>query len=402
MTPGRNILLIGNYPPPFGGVPLHIELLSGYLAARGWGVHVLSGGVTGTERIGDVTIHKPSYARKALAAARQGFNRDFTNWPDGKGFAAEQGAMMRRYRMFADVGSEIVRREKIDLIASYNLLSYAPVGAWLSERFALPHAITIFGEVFKFPELTRHTGFFRAVTERAQKLLSCSEHCGRSLAKLGVDRPVEAVTFGIDLTRFHPGERPVDVQQRLGLSDAPIILFVGRLTREMGLDSFIAAAEHIRAERPDTQFLIVGQDGDFAEEAERRAADWAGNMVVVRNAPYNELPLYYRLADVLLVPTRGDRTCSSLAGMEAMATNVAVAAFAIGGVPEIVENERTGLLTAPDDSAALAQATLRLLGDNGLRDRLAQSGFEQAQSRLGEQHMNAAMETHFLDLLDRR
>ena len=308
--------------------------------------------------------------------------------------------MARRYRIFADVGSEIIRRNGIDLIASYNLLSYGPIGAWLSERFGLPHVITIFGEIFKFPEMTRHRGFFRAAGERAHKLLSCSEHCGRSLTRLGVDRKVDAVTFGIDLKRFRPGEKPVDIRNRLGLSAAPVVLFVGRLTREMGLDSFIAAAVIIHAARPDTQFLIVGQEGDFAGEAEIRAANWPGKMIVVRNAPYDELPFYYRLADVLLVPTRGDRTCSSLAGMEAMATRVAVAAFAIGGVPEIVADGQTGLLVPPEDAAALGQATLRLLDDDLLRERLATSGFAQAQARLGEQHMNAAMEAHFLNLLD--
>lgn len=402
MTQGRSILFIGNYPPPFGGVPLHIELLSAYLAARGWSCHILSGGVTGTERVGEVTVHKPTYVRKAGGMARQAFNRDFIQWPDGASFAAEQKAMARRYRIFADVGSEIVRRERIDLIASYNLLTYGPIGAWLSERFAVPHVLTIFGEIFKFPEMTRHAGFFRAAAERAHKILSCSEHCGRSLGQIGTDRSAEAVTFGIDLSRFHPGERPNDLARRLGLSDAAIVLFVGRLTQEMGLDSFIAAAEAIATERPDTQFLIVGQEGDHAEEAERRAANWPGRMVVVRNAPYDELPLYYRLADVLLVPTRGDRTCSSLAGMEAMATKVAVAAFAIGGVPEIVADGQTGLLVTPDDSRALAQATLRLLGDTPLRQRLAQAGYDQAQARLGDHHMNAAMESHFLDVLGSR
>ena len=51
---GRSVLLIGNYPPPYGGVPLHVERLSAHLAARGWSCHVLSGGREGTRRIGDV------------------------------------------------------------------------------------------------------------------------------------------------------------------------------------------------------------------------------------------------------------------------------------------------------------------------------------------------------------
>lgn len=401
MTVRRNLLLIGNYPPPYGGVPLHIERLSGWLADRGWNCHVLSGGRSGTERIGGVTVHKPGYLRKSVAVARQAFNDDFERRPDGRGYAADHAAMVRRYRIFADVGSTIVRRENIALVASYNLLTYAPIGAWLARTFDLPHVITNFGEVFKFAEMTRHQAFFRSVADDADRLLSCSKHCGRSLALLGVDRPVEAVTYGIDLTRFRPDLDASALRTRFALSDAPIVLFVGRLCREMGLDTFLAAARVIAEKRPDAQFLIVGQDGDFATEAQRQAADWRGQMVIARNAPYDELPLYYRLADILMVPTRGDRTCSSLAGMEAMATNVAVAAFAIGGVPEIVQDDVTGLLAPAEDVAAIAADVVRLLDDHGLRTRLARAGYDQAQARLGEDHMNAAMEQHFLALLSR-
>src|SRR3546814_10275308 len=96
----------------------------------------------------------------------------------------------------------------------------------LSLHDALPisHVVTVFGEIFKFPEMIRHAGFFRAATDRAHKLLSCSEHCGRSLASLGVNRKVDAVTFGIDLTRFRSEEHTSEIQSLMRISYAVFCL----------------------------------------------------------------------------------------------------------------------------------------------------------------------------------
>jgi glycosyltransferase involved in cell wall biosynthesis len=397
--PGRNILLIGNYPPPFGGVPLHIERLTKYLQPRGWNCHVLSGGTTGRTSVDGVTVHKPSYARKLLSLVTPQASDPRLTWSEGRSLPIARSGWWRRYRLFADVGREIVRKNRIELIASYNLLTYAPIGAWLAREFGLPHLISNFGEVFKFDLIRDSAPFFRNIAESATQLLSCSEHCGRSLQLIGIETPVEAVTYGIDLDRFQPGTVPAGLRERLGLDFGPVILFVGRLGREMGLDTFVAAARRIAAARPDAQFLMVGQSEDLADEVAAICERPRSRMTLVRNAPYGDLPFYYRLADILLVPTRGDRTCSSLAGMEAMATRVPVIGFAIGGVPEIVADQATGLLVEPEDVEGLAEAALLLLRDDALRASLADAGFAQAKERLGEEHMNARMEAHFLAAL---
>lgn len=402
MAGDRNILLVGNYPPPYGGVPLHIERLTKFLHERGWNCHVLSGGSSGREVIDGVTVYRPTLPRKLLMTLLPQPTAPLREWLNDGKFDREERMWWRRYRPYAGAGREIIRRENIQVIASYNLLTYAPIGAWLAREFGLPHIITNFGEVFKFASMTRSSAFFRNVADEAFRLVSCSEHCGRSLQKLGIRRRVEAVTYGIALDRFAPGEYPAALRERLGIAPGPVILFVGRLGAEMGLDSFLASARLIADRHPDAKFLMVGQAADLADEAERECAASGGRMMLVRNAPYDELPLYYRLADMLVVPTRGDRTCSSLAGMEAMATRVAVAGFAIGGIPEIVEDGVTGLLVPPEDVAKLADAIDQLLTDEALRQRLAAAGYARALAYLGEDRMNERMERHFLDALETR
>ena len=65
----KSILIIGNYPPPFGGVPRHIEYLAPFLVKRGWKVHILSGGSTGTENKEGFTVYKPTKEEKLKAIA---------------------------------------------------------------------------------------------------------------------------------------------------------------------------------------------------------------------------------------------------------------------------------------------------------------------------------------------
>lgn len=396
MTEGKNILIIGNYPPPYGGVPHHIEQLGAYLAGRGWTCHVLSGGTSGNAIVGGVRVYKPTYARKALAWTRNLLRDDFSPWLEGGSLPKQEPALWRRYALYSEIGGEIIRNHQIDVIGSYNLLTYAPVGAWLSRRFGIPHVISNFGEVFKFPAMEDNKAFFQHVVEGASALVSCSDHCGRSLQKLNIPKPVTTVPYGIGTQHFSPGAPPADMRKRIGLGEGPVVGFVGRLGREMGLQSFVAAARKVLERRPDVRFVMAGQAGDLADEVERETQASDGRMALVRSVPYAELPDYYRLSDVVAVPTHGDRTCSSLAAMEAMATCRAVAAFAIGGVPELVEHEVNGLLAPPANVDALADAIVRLLDDTALRERLAAAGYQKAVSSLDVSFCNIAMEDLYL------
>lgn len=397
----KSVLVIGNYPPPYGGVPHHIERLSEHLAASGWDCQVLSGGTTGTERLANgVTVHKPTFLRKARAAVAQSTNRRFHEWKGDGTLDRDDPGNWRRYRMYADVGDQIIRSRRIGVIASYNLLTYAPVGAYLAARHRLPHLINVFGELYKYPAMTANAAFFRHVARDAFRLLSCSDHCGRSVRRVGIESPVRTVTYGVDVEHFSPGPQPGYLRQRLRLGDDPVVLFVGRLSAEMGADSFLRAAKIVARRMPRARFVLVGQAGDQVELVRAECEGSGGRLACVVGAPYSELADYYRLATLVAVPTRGDRTCSSLAAMEAMSTGKAVVGFAIGGIPEIVEDGRTGVLVTPENTDDLAAAIGRMLGDTALRELIAAAGYAQAGSRFDERLVNIAMERHLLDALE--
>jgi len=394
----KNILIIGNYPPPYGGVPHHIERLTEYLVDKGWSCHVLSGGTSGNQHIGALHIYKPTYPIKLLGYFRQGFNRQFRNWLGAASADKCELTFWRRYKIYSYVGERIIRENDIHLVVSYNLLTYGPVGAYLADQFRLPHIINVFGEVYKYDSMLRQKDFFSRVVKSAYRLLSCSSHCGHSIRQLGVETPVQTVTYGVNIRHFTPGEAK-DLRTTLGIGSAPVVLFVGRLGKEMGLDSFLAASRLTAPRFPDVRFVMVGQSEDSTSEFAKECEASDGRLILRRNSPYADLPNYYRLASIVVVPTRGDRTCSSLAAMEAMATRKAVVGFAIGGIPEIVEHEKTGLLVEPENIEALSGAMNRLLVDELLRSNLAEAGYRKSQSSFDENQVNVTMERHFLDAL---
>lgn len=396
----KNILIIGNFPPPYGGVPHHIERLVEYLTDNKWDCHVLSAGTTGNETKGALHIYKPTYLRKILALFFQLTNTQFKKWRAGGNLNSDSSGFWIRYKMYADVGSQIIRKNDIQLIVAYNSLTYGPVGAYLAKRFNLPLIINIFGEAYKFQVMRNNKNFFQKVLAESDVLLACSKHCGDSIRLLGCDRNVETVTYGVNTQHFYPGDS-VNLRTRLDIGTAPVILFVGRIDNEMGTDTFLALAQALIPKYPTARFIIVGQAGDLIKVVLETCEVSNGRIQVIENVSYNDLADFYRLASVVVVPTRGDRTCSSLAAMEAMATRKAVVAFAIGGIPEIIVHEKNGLLVTPEDTSALTTAVERLLTDNVLRTGLEDAGYEMAQNYFYERRVSEIMERHYISLINK-
>ncbi len=146
-----------------------------------------------------------------------------------------------------------------------------------------------------------------------------------------------------------------------------IVLFVGRICREKGVDLLITAAQTVLLRAPDTRFLLVGPDwGDrTAFETQVAEAGLTGKVVFTGNLPRTAVLTAYRSADLMAFPSRYETFGIVL--IEAMAAGLPVVATRTAAIPDVVEHERTGLLSAPDDAAALAAHLLYLLRDAGRR-----------------------------------
>lgn len=170
---------------------------------------------------------------------------------------------------------------------------------------------------------------------------------------------VHVVLNGVDLDRFAPGPPDPALRRALGLPPAgPVIAYVGRLEHGKGPDVLLAAAELLRARRPDAAFLFVG-DGPLAERLAARAS--RAGLATAFVGRRRDLAPVLRLCAALAVPSRQEAFGRVL--VEAMASEVPVVAARVGGIPEVVADGRTGLLVPPEDPEALARALEATLTD---------------------------------------
>ena len=91
----------------------------------------------------------------------------------------------------------------------------------------------------------------------------------------------------------------------------------------------------------------------------------------------DDVPALLAEAGIFVLSSRSE--CLPMSVIEAMAAGLPVVATAVGGIPELVEHERTGILVPPGDARALAAALSRLAGDAGLRQRMGEAGRARAE-----------------------
>lgn len=176
---------------------------------------------------------------------------------------------------------------------------------------------------------------------------------------------------GVDVERFHPG--PCGLRKRLRLpSDAPVVGFVGRLTRDKGLPELIEAFDAILAAIPGAHLLLVGWY-DAAEDAlgdDLRSRIKKHPRIHLTGFVADTAP-YYRVMDVMVLPTWREGFPNVV--LEAAATGIPVVTTLTTGSRDAVVPEVTGLLIPPGYPEAISEAVVQLLRDPERRCRMGEA-----------------------------
>lgn len=207
----------------------------------------------------------------------------------------------------------------------------------------------------------------RYVFGRASRVTACSDDLHQRALALGA-RPgdTETVPYGVDTSRFAPSaDARAAIRQSLGIGERPFVFTAGRLVRKKGFDVLIDAAARLRRERPDLVVAIAGE-GDLETEL-RTQAEGAGDVRLLGNRSQDEIARLSAAADIVAVPSVHDEA-GNVDGLpnfalEALASATPVVASRVGGLPQAIEPDVTGLLVPERDAAALAAALDRLLSD---------------------------------------
>ncbi len=198
------------------------------------------------------------------------------------------------------------------------------------------------------------------------------------------------VNTGLFLPRWEgEGARLREEKLRvMGYTGKKIILYAGRLREIKGVHHLLEAMPRLAAQYPDAVLLVVGgafygskRTTDYVRKLHRMARSLPRNVRFVPYVPHEQMPEWFRLADVAVMPSPR-REAFGLVNVEAMASAVPVVAADSGGMREIILHEETGYLVPVGYlSGGIADAVGRLLADQELARRMG----EQAAQRVREQ-----------------
>lgn len=212
-------------------------------------------------------------------------------------------------------------------------------------------------------------------------------------------RKIRVTPNGIDTSRFLPGQRNDKLLAGMGIPPgSPVVGTLGRLAEIKRQDDLLRAFAAVRKEIPDAHLLVVG-DGPLRPYLGDLACT-LGVADAVRFTGYREKPQeYLRAMDVFALTSRSEGMPLSV--LESFASGVPVVASAVGGLPEMIDPGRTGLLFPPGNVTALAAALTGLLVDKAARERLAREARRVVVERHGLERMAADYGCHYRELLGR-
>ena len=184
---------------------------------------------------------------------------------------------------------------------------------------------------------------------------------------------VYVVYNGVDVDVFKPWEKTKNLEEKWGVENGKIVLYVGRVAKEKGIQFAIQALPKVVKEIRNTKFVVVGE-GNYVWNLKSLTKKMGveKHVVFTGGVPHPELVNYYNIADVVILPSIRESLPFVL--LEAMACRKPVVASRTGGIPEIVKNGENGYLVPVKNSKELAKKITCLLNRDELQNKFGENG----------------------------
>lgn len=349
------------YPYPGGGAERQAQRIAETLAALGWRMQVLTKHLKGLPK--HETLNGVEVRRLWASTVPKTQSALLTLSFFYRLLLAPRGQVIHLNQLYREILPALVARR---LRGSPIVVRLACGGAY--------------GDVARL--LTKPDGkLMLRLARRADAMISLSQQITQELLEQGFDpaRIVE-IPNGVDIHRF----RPVSAQERarlrreLHLPEGQLVLYVGRLHYQKGLESLLRAWKDVSQSQPQAHLLLVGQ-GPEGEKLEKLAAELGLSASLHFPGHVEPILPYMQASDVFVLPSFFEGLSNAL--LEALACGLPVVTTNIGGTCEVVRPEVDGLLIEPGDVPALADALGRVLGDAALAERLGAAGRRRVETQ---------------------
>ena len=256
--------------------------------------------------------------------------------------------------------------------------------AWLRRRpfvFELrdlwPDSIAAVGAMREGPLLRLLRRLEYGLYRRAARIISVTNAFKQVLAGNGIPaEKIAVVRNGVDLQAFVPGPKEPELERRLGLEGKFVAAYVGTIGMAHGLETLLAAAEHLRG-RKNLAFVLVGTGAERArleDDAKRRSLD---NVIFVGPVDKETVKRYWRLCEVALVLLKDASLFLHVIPskmFEAMGTGRPVILGVRGESKQLLNESGAGIAVSPGNPRALAEALEKMMDNPALCRSMGAAG----------------------------
>lgn len=296
--------------------------------------------------------------------------------------------MLNRYRRAV---WEVATRERVDVIHAHSSYLNAYAGAEAARRLGLPlvyEVRTLWGESAVVEDGWRanslkHRAIWRlelGAMRRADLVVPIARGIRDELVQRGVPaNKLQIVPNGVDSAKFVPAPRDMQRAERVGLSGRFIAGFIGSMRKLEGLPTLIEAYRICKERGLNLGVVIVG-DGPDKPAVEAKARELGlTDVVFTGNVPHAEVAGWYSIMDVVVYPRIRaviNERVTPLKPLEVMAMGKVCIGSDVGGLTELITDDRTGLIFRSGDAGHLADVLIRLQSEPALRERLGNDAME--------------------------
>ncbi len=197
---------------------------------------------------------------------------------------------------------------------------------------------------------------------------------------------IKVIQSGLDFSRFDKVTADtIEKKAEFGIGpDDFIVGMVGRLESIKGCEYFIDAAKIVLGVFPQARFLVVG-DGSLRNSLEERSRSLNMEKNVIFAGWREDIPKILPILNVLVLASLNEAVGRVL--LEAGAVGIPTVATAVGGIPEVIKDGKTGILVPPEDAKAMARAVIDLLKDKDKRSAMSSAARDWVRSNFNEKRM---------------
>ena len=358
------LMLSWEYPPRVvGGIARVVHDLSHKLVNEGYEVTVV------TYRDGNVPYYEDDDGVDVYRVDNFMISsNNFIDW-----------VMQLNFNMIAKVGEIISEKGNFDVIHAHDWLT-AYAGKTLKYAYNTPLVSTIHAT-----EAGRNSGIHDdmqkyindtewMLTYESSEVIVNSNYMKNELQRLfGLPyEKINVIPNGVNLNLFNDVQKDYDFRRKFAMDNEKIILFMGRLVYEKGIQTLISAMPKILANYHDSKLIIAGKGGMLDElKAQVNSLGLGNKVYFTGHLASKDVQKMYKCADISVFPSTYEPF--GIVALEAMLSGTPVVVSDIGGLNEIVDHGINGMKSYAGNPNSLADSILSLLFDPKLCDTVTQN-----------------------------